>query len=137
MLWSSSGHIKYRLSWKEEDVLRRGLNFAPAPLRILYIDMIAGIESAAKKLNDNDANDLRGRVCSALMKAKPPAPNMTKTEQATVKNLCRSDIVILTADKGSAIVVIDQTDYKSKMENLLNDPVYRKVQKDRTGATGR
>lgn len=30
-----------------EEVLRRGLNFAPAPRRIPYVDMTAGMESAA------------------------------------------------------------------------------------------
>ena len=59
-----------------EEVPCRGLNFAPAPRRIPYMAMIAGVETAAKKLDNNAANDLRGRVCSILKKAKPPAPNI-------------------------------------------------------------
>ena len=42
--------------------------------------MIAGVESVTKKLDSSAANDLRGRVCSILKKAKPPAPNMTRQE---------------------------------------------------------
>ena len=81
---------------------------------------------------------LRGRVCSILKKAKPPAPNMTRRERTAVRNLReRQDLVILTADKGNATVVMDQTDYKKKIEDLLEDPVYRKISKDPTSATER
>ena len=80
-----------------EEVLRRGLNFAPAPRRIPYVDMIAGVETVAKKLDNSAANDLRGRVCSILKKAKLPAPNMTRQERTAVRNLWESqDLVILT-----------------------------------------
>ena len=119
-----------------EEVLRRGLNFAPAPQRIPYLDMIAGVESVASRLESSDANDLRVRVCSILKKAKPPAPNMTRQERTVVRSLReRSDLVILTADKGSATVVMDQSEYKKKIENLLEDPVYRTISKDPTSAT--
>ena len=45
--------------------------------------------------------------------------------------------VILTADKGNATVVMDQADYKKKVENLLEDPVHQKISKDPTSATER
>ena len=97
--------------------------------------MIAGVETAAKKLDNSAANDLRGgvHVCSILKKAKPPAPNMTRQERTAVRN----DLVILTAEKGNATVVLDQADYKKRVENLLEDPVYRKISKDPTSATER
>ena len=44
----------------------------------------------------------------------------------------RQDLVILTADKRNATVVMDQADYKKKM---LEDPVYWKISKDPTSAT--
>ena len=102
--------------------------------------MIAGVETVAKKLDNSAANDLRGRVhvCSILKKAKPPAPNMTRQERTAVRNLReRQDLVILTAEKGNATVVLDQADYKKRVENLLEDPVYRKISKHPTSATER
>lgn len=44
------------------------------------------------------------------------------------------NIVILPADKGSATVVLDRTDYVAKMKNLLND-AYKKVKHDTTSKT--
>ena len=126
------------LSSTEEEILRRGLNFAPAPQRIPYVDMVAGVESAARKLESAEANDLRGRVCSILKKAKLPPPNMTRSDRAAVKSVKESpDIVILTADKGSATVVMNRSEYTEKIEDLLKDPVYRKITKDPTSATER
>ena len=97
------------------------------------MEMIAGVKTAAKKLDNSAANDLRGRVhvhvCSILKKAKPPAPNMTRQERTAVRNLReRQDLVILTAEKGNATVVLDQADYKKRVENLLEDPVYQRIQ---------
>ena len=61
---------------------------------------------------------------------------MTRQERTAVRNLQeRQDLVILTADKGNATVVMDQADYKKKIKDLLEDPVYRKISKDPTSAT--
>ena len=50
-----------------------------------------------------------------------------------MKNLREDrDIVILPADKGNATVILDQTDYAAKMEHLLEDRAYRKVQRNPT-----
>ena len=37
--------------------------------------------------------------------------------------------MILTTDKGVALVVIEKTEYMKKAEELLNKPTYRKIQK--------
>ena len=47
----------------------------------------------------------------------------------------RPDIAILTADKGNVTVVMDQSDYKQKMDALLDNPVYMRITKDPTSAT--
>ena len=63
---------------------------------------------------------------------------MTRLERTAVRNLReRQDLVIQTADKGNATVVMDQADYKKKIENQLEDPVYRKISKELTSATER
>ena len=40
--------------------------------------------------------------------------------------------VILTADKGVALVVMDKADYTKKAEELLNKPTYKKIPEDPT-----
>ena len=40
--------------------------------------------------------------------------------------------MILTADKGVVLVIIDKTDYIKKAEELLNKPTYKKIPEDPT-----
>ena len=48
-----------------------------------------------------------------------------------------SDIVILTPNKGSATVLMNQSEYTEKIEDLPMDPVYRKIMREPTSATER
>ena len=61
----------------QEDVLKLGLNFAPAPSKLPLTDTMAAVESGARKLTPEDADDLRGRVCGILRSAKVPRSNLT------------------------------------------------------------
>ncbi len=47
----------------QEDVLKLGLNFAPVPTKLPLIDTVTAVEAVTKFLNEDKANDLRGRVC--------------------------------------------------------------------------
>ena len=42
------------------------------------------------------------------------------------------DRIILTADKGVAMVVLDRKEYIEKAENLLGQPAYRTIDRDPT-----
>ena len=44
------------------------------------------------------------------------------------------NITILPADKGNATVVMDAALYKKKIQDLLDDPIYKTVKKDPTPA---
>ena len=59
------------VSKPQEDVLKLGLNFAPAPTKLPVVDTIAAVEEGARQLSEEDAEDLRGRVCGILRHAKP------------------------------------------------------------------
>ena len=122
----------------EERVLRRGLNFAPTPRRIPYIDIIAAVEGVTRHLNTEEASELRGSVCSLLKRARPPSSNMDKEERAALKTLRQDkNIVVLPADKGNATVVMDSARYEEKVTSLLEDPIYKRVKRDPTAATER
>ena len=60
------------LTQEQEEVLGLGLNFAPAPTKLPLVDTVAAVEVVARKLNEDVANDLRGRVCGILRRAKLP-----------------------------------------------------------------
>jgi len=118
------------LTGPEEKILRLGLNFAPTPRRIPYVEVAAAVESAARSLNETEASELKGSVCSILKRAKLPVHNLKKDEKLALKSLkdC-PDIVVLRADKGNATVVMDTKDYEQKISELLEDS---KLNKDPT-----
>jgi len=64
--------------------------------------------------------------------------NLRKTERAALKTLKdNTNLTILPADKGNAMMVLNTSDYKQKISSLLEDPVYRKLAKDPTDAIER
>lgn len=102
---------------------------AVAPKKIPFIDIASSIESVARKMDEESASNLTNTVCNVLKKAKPPPPNLDKDERTALKTLRMSDnITILPADKGNATVVMDTDQYKEKLKNLLEDPVYDSCQ---------
>ena len=85
------------------------------------------------KLKEEDAAELRGEINGILRKGKTPKPNLNKEERIAL-NLLRKDKhrIILTADKGVAMVVLNSKDYNNKARDLLNTPAYKEIPKDPT-----
>ena len=55
-------------------------------------------------------------------KPKQPHPNLDKGEREAIKELSKSeDIIITDADKGGAVAVADMDDYIKEAERQLND----------------
>ena len=126
------------LSEPQKEVLRLGLNFAPAPTKLPLVDTIAAVEEGAQQLKEEDAEDLRGRVCGILRHAKPPKDNLTKEQRRALKELRGlEDEVILPADKGNATVVMTREDYNTKMRGMLETATYQQLKKDPTAAQER
>ena len=50
--------MDWTLSKPQEDVLKLGLNFAPAPTKLSLLDTIAAVEEGARQLNEEGAEDL-------------------------------------------------------------------------------
>ena len=69
-----------------------------------------------------------------LKKSKPPSSNISKGEFVAIQELKgNKDITILPADRGRATVILNTTDYETKMATLLNDPTtYEPLAKDPT-----
>ena len=76
---------------------------------------------------------MRGRLCGILRKAKVPKDNLSKEQRNALKNLRKEkNIVILPADKGNSTVLMDTSDYDSKIRNMLESGTYRVIKKDPT-----
>ena len=85
------------------------------------------------KLKEEDVAELRGDINRILRKGKAPKPNLNKEERIALTQLRQDkDRVILTADKGVAMVVLDNEDYNNKARDLLSTPAYKELPKDPT-----
>ena len=62
-----------------------------------------------------------------------PNPNLTKAQSQAIRELKRDrDCMVLTADKGVAMVIMDRQDYINKSKQLLNQPINRAIPRDPT-----
>ena len=117
-----ANHSSRVLSEKEKEVLSKGLNFAPTPMRIPVPEIIIAVEEGLSKINSNDAKLSRNSIIGVLNKAIVPRQNITPEEIKAMKNLQKDDsIIILPADKGKATVILDKVDYDRKITTMLFD----------------
>ena len=80
------------------------------------------------KLEPHNVEELRAEMRGALRHSNEPKRNITKQEvQALVELKKDQSRVILTADKGVAIGIMDKEDYKEKAKLLLEDQGTYKV----------
>ena len=126
---------KTDLTNDQMDVLNRGLKFAPTPRVFPTEQFIVSIEQALKRttLEDGTKSDIRTAVKGIIRDKSLPTSNISKAQRAALAELkANTDFVILPADKGNKTVVLDRTEYETKLSNLLQDPSYRKLNKDPT-----
>ena len=70
---------------------------------------------------------------SAIQKIKPPRSNLTRGERRAISELKKDESrMILTANKGVVLVVLNTEDYIKKAEDLLNQNTYRVLTSDPT-----
>ena len=119
---SSVSHWVVNLSTKHLDashvpVLSRGLNFTSAPTRAPTAHFVTSIEAAIRQsgVSENVAAKARMNVIGALSHAKMPPRNVPPRELKALKDIARDEnILVLMADKGKAIVVMNRADYNGK-----------------------
>ena len=117
----------------QRSVLAKGPNFAVTPRQPPNLEYITAIEAACTKLSQQDAEELRADINRVLRSSHPPKPNLTKAQNIALRELKRDrDRIVLTADKGVAMVVMDKQDYINKSNQLLNQNTYKVISKDPT-----
>ena len=121
------------LTKAQRSVLAKGPNlvvFLRHPPNLSYITVI---ESVCTKLGQQDAEELRADINRVLRSSHLPKPNLTKAQSQAIRELKRDrDHIVLTADKGVAMVIMDRQDYINKSNNFLNQPTYRALSQDPT-----
>ena len=124
---------KTPLTEAQEKVLAHGPNFAIATKDPPVSEYISQIERICQQLGKGKAEELRGEIKQILKKTQLPKPNITKEEAKAIKELRRDkERVILMADKGVSMVVLDKEDYIKKSEELLHQSTYKQLPSDPT-----
>ena len=95
--------------------------------------MIYARHEICQKLEKGEAEELRAEVKNILKKAHPPKHNITKEEWKAIEKLRKDDTwIMLTVDKGVALVVMKKEEYDKKAEELLNTTTYTTINSDPT-----
>ena len=121
----------------EESLLKHGPKYAVASKKIPTMDYMAATQTICDSLGENseklDCSAYYSKAKDLLQKYnKLPRPknNITREEKDALNALRKDESrVILTADKGVALVVMDKAEYTTKCLALLSDTtVYKKIQ---------
>ena len=76
---------------------------------------------------------MKADINGLLRKLHAPKPNLKKEETKALVALRRDkDRIILIADKGVAMLLLDKKYYIDKASNLLVQPTYRTIERDPT-----
>jgi hypothetical protein len=81
------------------------------------------MSNGIRDLPESNKESIRATVTNILKYSKPPTTcNLSRQQKLALKNLREDNsITIIPADKGKAIVVMDNDDYTSKFSDLLSD----------------
>ena len=124
---------KTPLTQVQETLLAHGPNFVIAPKEPPTTEYIVAIEKACLRLPSGKVEELRGEVKAIMKKEIKNRPNITKEEHQAIRELRRDKTrMVLTADKGVSMVVMDREDYNNNSEELLNTPTYQILKTDPT-----
>jgi hypothetical protein len=122
-------YSNHTLTTDELAVLQKGLNYNTSNARTT--DFIASFEAGLQSTtaSDEDKQQARAAVTGMLQRQRRNQP-LSRKERVALKTLRNDDsIVIITADKGNAIVILDKTEYKRKAFEVLQAPsTYVQVQ---------
>ncbi|UYV82338.1 hypothetical protein LAZ67_21001743 [Cordylochernes scorpioides] len=108
------------LSPAENRLLSKGLKYR-IPAKVDTPRLISGIEASIRTLSHQDQWTIRNQVTRTLQRPLPPL-SVSRLEHKIIRKLkSQRSIVITRSDKGSDTVIINQTEYHTKMTDILND----------------
>ena len=121
----------YNLKDHEKIVLCKGLSFAILPKTIEYSGFLAPFKMLFRDINSLEVSNLNKECVKSRLRdayrsfkevSKISEKNLSKEEVKALNNLVKNkDVVIQKADKGNNIVILNRSDYVSKLNQMLED----------------
>ena len=114
--------------------MAHGPNFAVTPPNPPILEYITSIELACQSLNTNEAEELRADIHRTIRHSHSLRLNLRKEEWKALKQLkTDQDCMVLTADKGVTLMVMDRQEYIKNARALLEDTcTYKPISTDPT-----
>ena len=117
---------KTPLTEARECLLAHMPNFVIVPKESPICEYIAATEKTGQQLMQGKVEELRGNIKSILKKKPNTKPNISKEEYQALKHMKKDNTrMVLTADKGISMVVMDKEEYIQKSEELLQQTTYK------------
>lgn len=120
------------LTVEEEELLNKGLKFCLPTIKPSIEELLVDIMSSAEKFTEEvqeEVNEASLRSIRSLKRKSRPSD-----AAAQMKNVARAlkkkPIVISKADKSNNVVILDKDDYTHRMNTLIEDGGYEKLDKD-------
>ena len=125
---------KFKLTNEQLQILSKGLKFVPTSTSLNTTEIITNTEkslfSASRILKDTAIAEISHFMTKWKM---PQKRNISKNERELLKELKHNpNIIIVPADKGGKIVVMDRQEYIKKIEEQLTNTNTYEVVKDPT-----
>ena len=121
------------LTEAQKQLLAHGPNFAISPKRPSIGEYITAVEQTCKRISQWEAEEVWTEVKAVIKKMQPHGPNISREEQKALNELTEDNTrLVLTADKGLCLVVMDREGYIKKAEELLNQGTYKIIPTDPT-----
>ena len=121
----------YNFSDHEKSVLCKSLNFAIPPKAIEYSEFLLPFKMLLREITSLDIGDfnkeciksrLRNSAYSSFKQvSRISDKNLSREEVKALNNLVKNKDVIQKADKGNNIIVLNRSDYISKLSKILED----------------
>ena len=126
---------KTPLTREQEGLLAHGPKFVITPRESPVKEYIAATEQVCTKIDQGKQDEFRVEVKRLLLQDQnnKRLANISKEELKALKELkLDNNRLILTANKGVALVVMDKQEYVKKVEDLLQESSYKKNAEDPT-----
>jgi hypothetical protein len=125
----------YQLNQSQKSLLTKGLNLSIPPKKLNYGDFLMPFEVLYKQmfnsLKSDHSSDKTDPVCASMKAASLDCfysydpkieQNLSVDEYKALKSLLEQEsIVIQKSDKGNSVVILNKSDYVSRMNELLAD----------------
>ena len=123
---------KKPLTNAQEKLLAYVPNYAIIPRSPPTGEYITAVEQTCQSLTQGEVDEMRAEIKAAIKKSHPLDPTSLGRNR-TLRELKKDDTrVILTADKGVCLVVMDKEEYIGKAEELLKEKTYKIISTDPT-----